>query len=281
MGEVQGTCAILPLFHRGFDLNSVSQFKVKSLQVKLDLLQREQDEGPQTNSRNSLYYETKFELMTKEIDHLRLQLREREKEYRDLLEVEGQSRRQLRRAITIDCDKIDQRKQLEIMRHDADILRDRLRQLERDNERLERENRQYSVAAAGRQPSLEEENQQLSSRISSLERENTELLEQLHQQELSDKQQKLLEEVERDNSRLVTELSYLRKSKPDIGESEMLQPVDMHQKNESCSHHWGIVGQLQNIVAKVATRLQSYYISIYHGHLPEKFLHTFCQLLGP
>lgn len=185
----------------------------------MDLLQHEQNEGPMTHSKNSLYYETKFELMTKEIDHLRVQLREREKEYRDLLEVDGQSRRQLRRAITIDCDKVDQRKQIEIMKYDADILRDRLRQLEKDNDRLEKENRRYSIAAAGRQPSLEEENQQLNSRITSLERENTELLEQLHQQDLNEKQQKLLEEVERDNSRLVTELSYLRKSKPDLGES--------------------------------------------------------------
>lgn len=106
----------------------------------------EQTDGPLSLSKNSLYYETKFELMTKEIEELRWQLQEREKDYKKLREDTDTKakRQQLKKAITIDIDTVDIKKQLDIVQQEADILRDKLIRVELENERLTTENKKQS-----------------------------------------------------------------------------------------------------------------------------------------
>ncbi|XP_067945030.1 golgin subfamily A member 6-like protein 22 [Watersipora subatra] len=114
------------------------QSQIKSLQQKLTLVQDEEKEGPLSISKNSLYYETKFEKMMQEIRDLREQLQEKDADFKRLREeTTGKSRRdQFRRAITIDCDSVDIKNQLDIALQEASQLKRKLEEVERRNEEL-------------------------------------------------------------------------------------------------------------------------------------------------
>lgn len=198
------------------------------MQQKVALLHDEQHEGPLSMNKNSIYYETKFELMTQEIDDLRRQLQERDNDYKRLREeTTGKSskRDQFRRAISIDSDSLDTKRQLDIVQHEADILKDKLQQLEKDNDRLIKENERLQSPQNSRAHSQEtvgrNDKSSLSYRLVKLEEENSRLLVQLERQATDGdrEQQQKYNEIECENSRLITELSYYRKSKPDIGKS--------------------------------------------------------------
>lgn len=165
--------------------------------------------------------------MTQEIDDLRKQLQDRDNDYKRLREeTKGKSPRrdQFRRAISIDSESLDTKKQLDIVQQEADILKDKLQQLEKDNDRLLKENQRLQSPSTSRGHSQEtaNNNDKMLSRLESLERENSRLLEQLRKQSTEEgekEQQQTYNEIESENSRLITELNYFRKSKPDIGKS--------------------------------------------------------------
>lgn len=187
-------------------------------------MEHEQNNGPLCHSKNSLYYETKFELMTKEIEDLRWQLHEKESDRRRSREDSGDSSSRMSRSLTLDGDRGDARRQLETVRQEADALRERLHQLEVDNRRTLVDG---SVSAAakgeGTATSLEETNKQLTSKVSLLEKRNADLLERLEKRggdssiASSSGQYKSITKLERDNGRLLSELNRLREAKPDFG----------------------------------------------------------------
>lgn len=191
---------------------------MKTLQQKLELMDHEQNDGPLSHSKNSLYYETKFQLMSKEIEDLRWQLRDKDNDLKKLREEgDNNSAAHFRRSLSGDNNRADARKQLETVRQEAETLRQRLNQLERDNKMLTG----GSIAAgAASLVSLEEVNQQLTSKVSVLERENAGLLEQLERQADSSGgvRHKTANSLEKDNTRLRSELSRLREANPDFGE---------------------------------------------------------------
>jgi len=148
--------------------------------------------------------------MTQEIEDLRWQLQQRDTDVKKLQEVSSE-RQQLRRALTLETDTVDTKKQLSMVQQEADILQEKLGKLQVDNERLLRENRKFQLLAA------RPRNDELAQKVSALEKENSALLSRLGEGNAED-QQRILAETECENSRLITELSYYRKSRPDIGE---------------------------------------------------------------
>ena len=163
--------------------------------------------------------------MTQEIDDLRKQLQDRDNDYKRLREeTKGKSPRrdQFRRAISIDGESLDTKKQLDIVQQEADILKDKLQQLERDNDRLLKENQRLQSPSNSRAQSQETTNNtdKMLNRLDTLEKENSLLLDKLDKQSTTEggkEQQQKYNEIESENTRLITELNYYRKSKPDIG----------------------------------------------------------------
>jgi len=103
----------------------------------LTLVQDEQNEGPLSVMKNSLYYETKFELMNQEIDDLRQQLQDKDADYKKLREdTSGTSKRDsLRRQITGESVSIPF----------DDVMKHQLEQLQYDNDQLLKENQRLKA----------------------------------------------------------------------------------------------------------------------------------------
>lgn len=182
-------------------------------------MEHEQNNGPLCHSKNSLYYETKFELMSKEIEDLRWQLHEKESDRRRLRE-DGDASSRMSRSLTLDGERGDARRQLETVRQEADALRERLHQLEEDNRTLA--HGPMPGGRAGSSMSLEEVNQQLTSKVNLLEKRNADLLERLEKRggdSSSSSQYKSTTRLEKDYDRLQSELNHLRDAKPDFGKS--------------------------------------------------------------
>lgn len=182
-------------------------------------MEGEQSEGPLSVSKNSLYYQTKFEVMSEEIEGLRQQLRDRDSDYKKLREeASGSGKRgQLRRAITIECESVNQETQLQMVQQEAERLRDKLDQMEKDNNQLVRENNQLQLVNS-RRSSVGQGSTELDQSLTLESNQNS------HSQCVSDMENKedcearTYSDLEYENLRLITELSYYRQSRPDVGE---------------------------------------------------------------
>ena len=149
-----------------------------------------------------------------EIRDLRQQLQEKDADFKKLREEMSCNTKkgQLRRSITIESDTVDMEKQLNSAQQEAELLQEKLQQLEQQNKQLVDEN---SNLRSNKSFSLRHDGQQLDSQLSTEGTVNMTPLTQL--QTGRGTPQDKYSELQHENSRLVTELSYYRKSRPDIG----------------------------------------------------------------
>lgn len=156
--------------------------------------------------------------MTQEIEDLRQQLQDRDIDFKKFREeATGTSKRnQLRRAITIESDSIDAKRQAALAEQESDLLRDGLRQLELEKQNLMAENLRLQALDHTNGQALDHSNN-LTSLAQEGGQSSTGAGMSLVAPLLSNKQQEIYTELEDENTRLATELSYYRTSRPDIG----------------------------------------------------------------
>lgn len=175
----------------------------------MNLVQDEQNEGPLSVTKNSIYYETKFEKMMQEIRDLRQQLQEKDNDFKRLREeMSGQSKRKdFRRAVSLESDTVDTEKQLTIAHQETAHLKERLRQMELNNEQLVNEN--HKLLSSNQSPSPRHANHQPVSESISHTSSPSQIAGKITQDKYSD--------LQHESSKLITELNCYRKSRPDIG----------------------------------------------------------------
>lgn len=166
-------------------MNDSLQEEVKYLEKRLEEKEQESNKVPEPSTPNA-YYEDKIKELTEQTDDLKWKLIEKEREIERLSalvqNISTKQGRSLKKSRSLDSDSqaVDLNRQLTSTQQEAGVLRDKLVQMEAENERLIKENRKLQFQTSRQVPSIKTddaaiENVELKEMVRRLESENKEM----------------------------------------------------------------------------------------------------------